>query len=225
MLTSLLKVTEKGPAELNSVNLDARLPQSLTSTLIAKLQNENLIYLENNKIHVDAESRLKLAVKAIQLGADIERVSTYLHWQEFEAMAALALELNGYTTKRNVHFTHEKKRWEIDVVGCRKPIVVCIDCKHWHHGMHPSTLSKMSLSQAQRAADFAEYIACAPRDFPCTKWDQAKFVPIMLSLISFTDRFCECIPVVPVLQMQDFINQLPLNMDCLKVFSKKFCHL
>ncbi len=225
MLISLLKLSKHEPVCIESVNSDARLPSSVTSSIASKLQNENLIYLQGSTIKIDSESRLKIAIRAIQLGADKEQVSNFLDWREFEAIAATSLEFNGYTTKKNIHFSHENKRWEIDVVGCQKPLVVCIDCKHWHHSMHPSSLSKMTMSQSQRTADFADYIAGAPRNFPCTQWDRATFVPVMLSLISTREKFCEGIPIVPVLQIQDFINQLPLNLDCLKTYNKKFSHL
>ena len=225
LLISLLKLTENGAVEQKSVNKDARLPASLTSTLLEKLQNENLVYLKDDSVEVDTESRLKLAVKAVELGADVQSISDFLRWQEFEAIAALALELNGYATKKNVRFKHAGRRWEIDVVGCRKPLVLCIDCKHWHHGMHPSTLTKMTAAQAERVAAFADSLPSTSIDLPCAKWSKAKFVPVILSLISFAPKFCDNVPVVPVLQLQDFVSQLPLNVESLKYFSREFSHL
>jgi Holliday junction resolvase-like predicted endonuclease len=225
LLISLLKLTENGAVEQKSVNKDARLPASLTSTLLEKLQNENLVYLKEGSVEVDTESRLKLAVKAVELGADVERISDFLRWQEFEAIAAVALELNGYATKKNVRFKHAGRRWEIDVVGCRKPLVLCIDCKHWHHGMHASTLTKMAAAQAERVAAFADSLPSTTIDLPCSKWSKAKFVPVILSLIPFAPKFCDNVPVVPVLQLQDFVSQLPLNVELLRYFSREFSHL
>jgi Holliday junction resolvase-like predicted endonuclease len=225
LLISLLKLSQNGAVERENVNLDARLPSSITSTLLKKLQNENLLYIKDDLIEVNSECRLALAVKAIELGTDVERTSDFLRWQEFEAMAAISLELSGYATKKNVRFKQEGKRWEIDVIGFRKPLVLCIDCKHWRHGMHPSTLKKMAVTQAKRVNAFANSLPTAVTDFACVKWDQAKFVPIILSLVPFADKFCNDIPIVPVLALQDFVSQLPLNLECLRYSSRKFNHL
>ena len=225
LLISLLKMTEKGAAKQEHVNLDARVPSSVGLMLLGKLQNENLLYLRDGMVEVDAQSRLKLAVKAVELGADIQHISDHLGWQEFEAIAALALELNGFVALKNVRFKHAGRRWEIDVVGCRKPLVLCIDCKHWHHGIHASTIRKMTESQAERVEAFANYLPNVAFDLPCAKWDRAKFVPVILSLVPFGSKFCDQVPVVPVLQLQDFISQLPLNVDSLRFFLREFRHL
>jgi Holliday junction resolvase-like predicted endonuclease len=225
LLISLLKLTEKGSTKQEIVNIDSKLPSSLTSTLLHKLQNENIVNLKKGSVEVDTESRLKLAVKAIRLGADVECVSNFLRWQEFEAMAALALELNGYVTQKNVRFKQQGRRWEIDVIGCRKPLVVCVDCKHWHHGMHASTLGKMTAAQADRVAAFAESLPSIAIDLPCVRWEKAKFIPVILSLTSFAPKFCDKVPVVPVLQLQEFINQLPLNVESVKYFPMDFSNL
>ena len=225
LLLSLLKLTKSGPVKQENVKENSRLPTSVASTLLEKLQSENLAYLKNGLVEVDSESRLKLAVKAVGLGADVQCISDVLVWQEFEAMAALALELNGYTTQKNVRFKHKGKRWEIDVVACRKPLVICIDCKHWHSGMHPSTLARMAVFQGVRVKAFADSLPNVGAQFTCTKWERANFVPVIISLIPFSSKFLEGIPIVPVLQMQNFINQLPLNIESLWCFRRQFSHL
>jgi Holliday junction resolvase-like predicted endonuclease len=225
LLISLLKLTENGPIRQESVIIDAKLPTSVASILLKKLQKEELVYLKNSLIEIDSPSRLKLAVKAVELGADVENISDLLQWQEFEAMAALALEQNGYETLKNVRFKNDGKRWEIDVVGCRKPIVVGIDCKHWHHGMHFSTLKKAATAQAERVAAFAESIPNKSINLPCVNWGKAKFVPVIVSLIQFGSNFCNDVPIVPVLKLRDFICQLPLQVDSLRYFEKRFTQL
>ena len=225
MLISILKLSKNGAIEQEHVNIDAHIPSIVTSALLQKLQNENMVNLKGGLIEVTTESRLKLAVKAVQLGAPIERISDSLLWQEFEAIAAVALDLNGFVTKKNVRFKHEDKRWEIDVVGCRKPLVLCIDCKHWHQGMNLSTLSRVAASQSQRVAAFADSLPNVKSDFACTKWGCAKFIPVILSLVPFAPKFCDDIPIVPVLQLQDFVSQLSLNVESLRYFTRKFNHL
>lgn len=225
LLISLLKLTENGAIEQEQLNTDSRLPSTTTLLLLEKLQKENLLYLKDKMVEVEAQSRLKLAAKAVQLGADIERVSNYLKWQEFEAMAALALDFNGYIAQKNVRFKHAGRRWEIDVVGCKKPLIVCIDCKHWHYGIHSSTIKKMAESQAVRVSAFADSLPNPSTDLPDLKWTRANFVPVILTLVPFRSKFCDNIPVVSVLQLQDFVSQLPLQVESLRYFSRSFSHL
>lgn len=225
LLIALLKLTENGAVEQEQVNIDSKLPSTTTLLLLEKLQKEKLLYLKNNMVEVESQSRLKLAVKAVQLGADIERVSNYLKWQEFESMATLALDFNGYFTNKNFRFKYAGRRWEIDVVGCKKPLVVCIDCKQWHYGMHPSTVKNMVESQAARVSAFADSLPSISTDLPCLKWDYAKFVPVILTLVPFRAKFCDNVPVVSVLQLQDFVSKLPLQVESLRYVSRAFSHL
>lgn len=225
VIISLLKLTNNRAVTQEAVKLEAKVPSSACKELLQKLQRENLLYLNGDKIDIDTTNRLKLAVKAAELGADVERLSGCLSWQEFEGIAAIALEQNGYAVAKNVRFKYEGKRWEIDVVGCRNPFVICIDCKHWHHGMHPSTLSKMTTSQAMRVEAFAATLPSASTNIECRRWPKAMLFPILLSLIPAASKFYDAVPVVPVFQLQDFINQLPAHVDLLKHFSVRFSHL
>jgi len=225
LLISLLKLTKEGPVLVESVNKDARIPAVVALKLLDKLQNEKLIYLKSGRIEVDSNSRLKLAVKAASLGADIEHISDLLCWQEFEEIAAYALKNNGYTVQNNVRFKHEAKRWEIDVVGCKKPLVICIDCKHWQRVFASSTLKRIVDLQAQRTLALADSLPNLTIKLECSKWEKAKFIPTVLSMIPSSFKFYDKVPVVPVLQLQDFICQLPAYTESTKFFSKTFKNL
>ena len=220
LVLSLLKLTKEGTVLIESLKNDARIPSAVMVKLLDKLQNENLIYQKLNSIEVDSNSRLKLAVKAASLGADIEHISDLLCWQEFEEIAALALKYNGYVVKNNVRFKHEGKRWEIDVVGCKKPLVICIDCKHWQRAISSSVLHRIVDLQSQRTLALADSLPNISLEFEFAKWEKAKFIPAVLSLIPSTFKFYQKVPVVPVLQLQDFICQLPAYTESLKFFSK-----
>jgi Holliday junction resolvase-like predicted endonuclease len=190
--------------------------------LLRKLQNEDLIYLKPDSVEVDSTIRLKLAVRAASLGADVEHISDLLCWQEFEEIAAFALKNNGYTVHNNVRFKHAGRRWEIDVVGCKKPLVVCIDCKHWQRAIAPSALRKIVDDQTQRTRALADSVPNIALKLECARWEKAKFLPSVLSLIPSSFKFYDRVPVVPVLQLQDFISQLPAYVETLRFFPKTF---
>ena len=225
LLISLLKLTKDGAILIETVNKDSRIASDIVRKLLEKLQNEGLINLKEDIVEINSDNRLKLAVKAASLGADIEHVSALFSWQEFENITGLALERNGYAVAKNVRFKHAARRWEIDVVGCRKPLFLCVDCKHWQHGLKSSTLRKIVEAQVERARALADTLPTSAFKLECAKWEKAKFVPMIFSLITSSSKFCGNVPVVPVLQLQDFLIQLPAQVESLMYFTKEFSHL
>ena len=222
LLLSVLKLTKETPTLIESIKRDCRLPDSVCNNLLGKLQNEGMIYFKTNILESDSLSRLKMAIKAASLGADIQDISNFLRWQEFEELAAVALKNNGYTVHNNVHFTHVGHRWEIDVVACRKPLVLCIDCKRWQHAITPSALNKIVKEQTQRTQALTNTLPNRKNKFECTQWETAKFIPAILSLVPCSSKFHNKVPVVPVLQLQNFISQLPVYTENVCVFEKNF---
>ena len=220
LIISILKLTRDGPISNKLVNKDAKIPQQIAEKLLRKLQNDRLIYVQKNVIEANSLQRLKLAVHAILLGADIENVSSFLQWQEFENMAAVAFERNSYSVKKNLRFKHNRRRWEIDIVGCKKPIAICVDCKHWHRGLHPSALKKIVEEQVERTFALAESLPSLAGKIECVSWNNVKLVPAVLTLVTGRFKFCDNVPIVAVLQLQDFLSQLPAYADSLKHFTK-----
>lgn len=222
MIISILKLTKKGAVEQERVNKDTAIPYLISQKLLQKLQCDHLIYLEEGKINVNAIDRLHLAIRAVELGADIERVSGFLDWKEFETMTAIALTRSNYEVCKNVRFKHALRRWEIDVVGCRKPLVICVDCKQWRYGLAPASLEKIVANQIDRVQALANALPEGAIKLPVAQWESAKFFPVILSLVPSRFKFWNNVPVVPVLQFQDFINQMPLYVSSLKFFSRRF---
>jgi len=221
LVISILRLTKEGLVSCELVKKDAKIASEIVEKLLRKLQNEGLIYLHKHVVEANSLQRLKLAVYAIQLGADIESVSSLLQWKEFEDMATVALERNGYKIGRNVRFKHAGKRWEIDIVGCKKPIAICIDCKHWHHGMHPSALKRIAEEQVERTFALAESLPSLVGKIECASWDSVKLVPAVLSLVTDRFKFYDSVPIIAMLQLQDFLSQLPAYANLLKHFTKR----
>lgn len=225
LLISLLKLTKKGPILAESVNKDAKIIPHITRKVIKQLENEGLLIQNKDFIEVNSSNRLRLAAKAVSLGADLENVSSFLHWKEFEDIAAIALQRNYYTTVKNLRFKKGGRRWEIDVVGCRKPLVLCVDCKRWHRSVKPSSIKKIVEAQVERTCELADTLPTPLLKLECVKWNKAKFLPVILSLIPSSLKFYDNVPVVPVLQLQDFLTQLPAYVESLKYLTKDFSHL
>jgi Holliday junction resolvase-like predicted endonuclease len=225
LIISILKLTVNGSVSRERINKDAKIASDIALKLLRRLQNDDIVHLRDNIVEADDSCRLKLAVKAVALGADVERISGFLRWQEFEDIAAIALERNGYVVAKNVRFKCAGRKWEIDIVGCKKPLVICIDCKHWRHGMSPSALKKIAEAQVERTRALSESLPNISLKIECAKWDKAKLVPAILVLIPGSFKFYDKVPIVPVLQLQDFLSQLPAYIESLKYFLKEFNHL
>lgn len=225
LIISILKLTKNNDVLIEDVKRDSKLPFGRLVDLLERLQNEDLLILNDDNVNVDSEKRLKLAVKAISLGADVEDASNFLSWQEFESITAAALTNNGYSVVQNFRFKHASRRWEIDVVGCRKPLVVCVDCKDFHRGISPSTMRRIVEAQVERACALADVLPDLSMRLECAKWAKAKIVPVVMVLIPSRFKYYDEVPIVPILQLQDFLTQLPAEVESLKYFHKEFGHL
>ncbi len=89
MLISLLKLTRQGNVSAELVKKDAKLPLEIAEKMLIKMERDGLIYLRDKFLEADSFQRLKLAMAAINHGADVENVSSFLQWKEFEDMAVL----------------------------------------------------------------------------------------------------------------------------------------
>ena len=215
MLITVLGLTRSGSVVQETINKHARIPIQVAKELLQRMHNDHMIYLHDDFVEASDIQRLEMAVRALKSGADLERVSDLLKWKEFEGMAAFALENNGYLVQRNVRFKHGGRRWEIDVVGLRKPLVVCMDCKHWHHRLCESTTKKIVNEQIARVHALAISLPNPALRIVSATSNAYKFLPVVLSLIVDEFKFFEGVPIVPILQLQDFLNHLPASTDSL----------
>ena len=216
LIITVLRLTKDGPVSLELVNKEARIPSVLAQRLLNGLRDESLIYVRRGHIDIDGFNRLKLAIRAINLGADPERVSALLQWKEFEAMAAATMEGNGYAVARNLRFKRAGRRWETDIVACKRPLLVCADCKHWRHGISPSTLRIVVSEQVERTMALAECLRDSIIRIECSSWSLVKVVPAIFSLTVGSVKLVDNVPVVPILQLRDFLGQLPAYADILE---------
>jgi Holliday junction resolvase-like predicted endonuclease len=218
MIISLLKLTREGPVSHELIKRDSNVPLDIVQKLLKKLQNDGLVYVRGKIVEASGLQRVKLAILALQSGADLERTSGFLQWKEFESIAAIAFERNGYRVEKNLHFKHAGRRFEIDIVGCRKPLAICVDCKHWHHGLNQSTLKRIVEEQVERTSALAQSLPNPAVKIECLSGGNVRLVPAVLSLVAGRFKFYNNVPVVPILQLQDFISQLPAYVDSLKHF-------
>lgn len=221
IVIALLRMSIHGPVSQESINMEAKVPSSVASKLLQRLQNDGLVNVKDAEYEANSLQRMGLAIRALSLGADLEHISQLLQWQEFESITVVALERNGFDVTKNVRFKNSRRRWELDIVACKKPLVLCIDCKHWQRALRLSVLKKIVEEQVERTEALAEVLPSPVIKVDCTVWTRARFIPAVLSLVESKFKFYDDVPIVPILKIQDFLNQLPAYADSLKHFEKK----
>ncbi len=217
ILVSLLKLTREGPVSKSLVSKHARVPGPVADEMLEKIAREDLVQLRSNVVETSSNQRVKIAVRAIQLGADFEKACRALRWDEFENITATAFSANAFTTTKRFRFKHAGRRWEIDVIGCKEPIVACVDCKHWRHGWTKSASIKAAEAQMERTEALAGVLP-KHQELELNNWRRAILIPVILSLVRAPLKFYKNTPVVPILQLQNFLTELPAHVNTLKHF-------
>jgi hypothetical protein len=165
--------------------------------------------ISNHRFSFSRADRMKLAILALQSGNDIETVSKYLTWQDFEAFASDLLNLAGYVSERDLRFS-KPIRMQIDVLGINynSQLAIVADCKHWKRN-DLSSLSSCAKRQAERASTLLAH-----------RRKISYAIPIILTLHAINIRFVDEIPLVPVSKFNSFVEELPLHLSEVKVISR-----
>jgi hypothetical protein len=148
--------------------------------------------------------RLQTALFAIKLGADIESVSEYLTWQDFESMTGLILEKKDFDVTKNLILT--KPRMEIDVVGTKMDIALLIDCKHWKT-MSKSALDMIVKKQVERVKRYVTD-------------KNMSALPVIVTLHQEEIQFIDNVPIVPIMKLSSFLDEFIGNLDSLESIEK-----
>ena len=221
ILVSLLKLTRQGPFRKELLGRDSRVPMRVVNEILDKLCLDGFCQQRRGVVEATPTRRVRVAVRAIQLGADFERVCSFLQWKEFENLAAEAFKANNYNVTSNFHFKHAGKRWEIDLLARKEPLIVCVDCKHWHHGWSRAAIMKAVEMQIKRTKALADAFPVVYEKIGLETWKHAIFIPTVLSLTQGPFKFYNKVPTVPILKIQNFLNELPAHTLSLTHFSIK----
>ncbi len=211
VLASLLKLTKDGSVREELISLDARIPVESLRDVLASLVDRGLIRYEDGLIEATSLQRIEIAVYGAELGVDLERICKHLRWDEFEDVAAIAFESCGYLVRRLFRFKSIGRRWEIDILALKRPHVICVDCKRLRRGWSRSIITKAVESQVVRAEALSKLLPSLREDLRLDGWEMAYVVPMILSLLPAPFKFHRDVPIVPVLQLRDFLNEMPAH--------------
>jgi hypothetical protein len=78
--------------------------KSVAKSLLDYLEVNNIGCVSKNTVKFSGSDRIHAAMLALQMRGDIEQISTYLSWKDFERLASEVLRSFGYRTQTNVRF-------------------------------------------------------------------------------------------------------------------------
>jgi len=184
---------------------------------VGELAVKGFVGREGGKIAVSGLQKVQLAVLAVRLGASVDRVCRYLSWQEFEQITQFALGECGYETILHQRFRAGRRSCEIDIIGVSSGNIIAVDCKHWKHGLTRGAAEKIAGAQLQRAEairleeNLGKIEDVLGRSFKCV----LTVTPVIVTLVENPTSIVRGVPVVPVLRLSSFLNELPGYLDVL----------
>lgn len=214
ILTAILRLTkDEGNTTLLDIENTANSSFERIQHIIDSVENIVPIEIGKDELVIDSEGRLFLASKIVELGGDPEKVATLLKWQEFESFCMKVLEQNNFQCTIRMRFKHDNW-WEIDVVGGRRPIILCVDAKHW--SLRPgksAAIKRVTGRHIDRVKAFAQVLPTLKARLGFREWKKASLVPTIVTLFQEAIRLHQDVPVVPFFKFNRFIQELPIYLD------------
>ncbi len=222
LLIAMLEKTRKEPVDRDELRAAVRVTDEVFDRFLNQLISEGLINDDGILLEASLSQRMELATRAVKAGTDFERVGRALGWLEFEEMVAYVFEENGYRVSKRFRFMADGRRWEIDVLALRRPLVVCAECKHWSRGLGNMTARRIVETHLEKVRVLSENVGNLGSRLRLEGWNKATVVPIALSLQPARNKIYRRIPVVSIFELPNFISEFEGQMEWLAKFPVEF---
>ncbi len=200
--------------EKEEITLDELVAQRQSSLQfiqkVLKKMNEyfgGIFQLDAGSISIPKSVKMQLVSEAIKLGISLDQIIETLHWREFEQFCLIVLDHHDFSSVQNFHFTLNKKRWEIDVVGMKKPLIFAIDAKKWKTG-HAGALKTMVKNQIDRVRDFTKAIKTRKyrQKLNLYNWKMATVIPMLVTSKMYEIKIFKQMPILPFFKLNEFLT-------------------
>jgi len=189
------------------------------SQILGELEEQGLIERSQELVSSSVEQRVEMAVKAIEYGADFERVSQCLGWLEFEELVARVFRENGFNTLSRYRFKADGRRWEIDVLATSYPYIICAECKHYTREMGNSLARNIIETHIEKTGVLSRHIAEVSRKIDVNNWGNAVLVPITLTLQPTKMNVYRRVPSVSVFMLPSFLSEFSGHLERMVSYS------
>lgn len=210
VLTGLLELTAKAEeARISELAARCRLSAEVTEKILVAVPE---VGFEGPRVFPVRGRRIQLALRAVRIGADQAKVARLLSWKDFEIFCSEVFAALGYQTATNVRLKFLGRRMEIDLVGQRYSNLVAVDCKHWKNVLSGRRLGTVVDKQHFRAGCLAGFLR--------EHWGPGevcvRVLPAVLCLYEPRQRFFNGSPLVSVINLPSFAEQLPAEIAGLR---------
>jgi hypothetical protein len=219
LVMKLLEAKEGESIQVRGLSDILKLPENELLKLVIHLDEESILKRGRDDSSIVAprgEERLKAAIKAVSLGASVEESARNLSWKEFEVFCTRVLEENNYSCIHGLHFKSTKgRRYECDVIALNNPMLLLADCKHYARKV--GAMRVVIEKQLERSEALNESILSLMRRVSqLVSWREIVIIPIIITLFPESTAFVDSVPVVPVFKLNQFIQELPSNLECVR---------
>jgi len=221
LLLSIIKLTSLGQAKDRQFVDETNIPLDTIKEFLNNLARENHIKIEDGIIKTSPEQRINLATLAIKEGADIERVCKALGWREFEDLVVMILEHNGFTARKHFRFKSTERRYEIDALGLRDPLILSIECKHWQRSWQRAAMIRAVEAQIERTKALIQSFPNLKRRLKIEGERKIEILPLVLTLSETPLKISKKVPIVPIYHFQSFLNEMQMYMSEIEAFKVK----
>jgi hypothetical protein len=219
LVINLLKVQEGQKVPVGRFLKEYGLHPTLVMQKLEWLVEKGLATMIGDTIVVERGQKFLLAIKAIEGGIDAEKICRAAGWREFEDIGALFLVGEDYKAEKHFRFNLDTKRYEIDILGLKKPWMLVVECKRWRSCKSITRVADVLVS---KTLALLSLIPKLKTRIGLDDWDEVIILPVILTLLKNPLKI-ECnVPVVPIGQFRSFLSDFQSYTDDLKIFKLKF---
>ncbi len=179
------------------------------------LESVHLIQKKEHHWLFPGYAKVRVAIRALQLGESNRLILTSLTWQEFEEFVAQILSAHGFQVRHRFRYT-TTRRYEIDILAGRQPVLFCIDCKQYGVRLgKAASLRTASEEQFQRTQALARNFVKFQADLGFLDWPDIILIPMLVTLLTEDIQFHDRVPIIPASLFNAFLLGYEEQMDTL----------
>ncbi len=156
---------------------------------------------------------------------DLESISGYLPWDEFEALIRLVFEeWGGFNVVSRLRVPVVGTRVEFDVIAYRRPRVFLIEAKRWKRAS--SSIRRIVGRHLEKVGGFVAREPEVLMSRVGIGWGgEALLIPVVITWHRALMELIDGVPVVSIYQVNSFINELDGIIDSIRLFRVSWRHV
>jgi Holliday junction resolvase-like predicted endonuclease len=213
LLLTIIKHATLNSVNTNTISDETGIPINTVIRNINNLVEDKLLTISHEIVESSFDQRIQLAIYGIKEGIDIEKICTALGWREFEDLAILILEYNGFKTLKHYRFKSLVRRYEIDILAYRNSVILSIDCKRWKRSWQKAATRRIIHAQVERTKALIQSFSSLTNFFKITNLINIGFIPLIVTLSETPYKIYEKVPAVPIFHFQNFLDEMNIHID------------